>query len=90
MVGRVADADVSADRATIPHLDVGDRRATSARIGLATSTSDEAMSWVYVTIAPISSIPSEEKPIVRSSSRSARSTSTSGAAARAFMTLTIV
>ena len=28
--------------------------ATSARIGRATSTSDEAISWVFVTIAPIS------------------------------------
>ena len=64
--------------------------ATSARIGRATSTSDEPMSCAYVTIAPISSIPSDEKPIARSSSRSARSTSTSGAAARAFMTLTSV
>ena len=29
--------------------------ATSARIGRATSTSDDAISWVFVTIAPISS-----------------------------------
>ena len=48
------------------------------------------MSCVYVTIAPISSRPSEEKPIARSSSRSARSTRTSGAAARAFITFTSV
>ena len=64
--------------------------ATSPRIGRATSTSEEATSCAYVTIAPISSRPSDEKPIVRSSSRSARSTSTSGAAARAFITFTIV
>ena len=45
------------------------------------------MSWAQVTIAPISSIPSEEKPIARSSERPARSTSTSGAVARCFITL---
>ena len=65
--------------------------ATSARIGRATSTSDDAISWVFVTIAPISRLLwSAENEIVRSSARSARSTSTSGEAARAFITLTSV
>ena len=63
--------------------------ATSARIGRLTSTSDERMIDDSVAIAPISSVV-PETAIVRSSSSPARSTSTSGEAARCFMTLTSV
>ena len=63
--------------------------ATSARIGRLTSTSDEPMIDASVAIAPISSVVPETE-IVRSSSSFPRSTSTSGEAARCFITLTSV
>ena len=63
--------------------------ATSARIGRVTSTSEERISEVSVAMAPISSVDPETE-IVRSSSSPARSTSTSGEAARCFITLTSV
>ena len=63
--------------------------ATSARIGRVTSTSEERISDDSVAIAPISSVDPETE-IVRSSASPARSTSTSGEAARCFITLTSV
>ena len=63
--------------------------ATSPRIGRLTSTSDDRMIDVSVAIAPSSRVV-PDTAIVRSSSRSARSTRTSGDAARCFITLTSV
>src|SRR4051794_29587715 len=59
---------------------------TSPRIGRARASADAAMS-VYVAIAPIVSIPSPPSSIPFRSSSPFRSTSTSGEAARDFITL---
>src|SRR5437763_1897658 len=59
---------------------------TSPRIGRAFASA-ERMSSVYVVIAPIVSVPSPASSIPRRSSSPFRSTSMSGEAARAFITL---
>src|SRR6478672_8398498 len=59
---------------------------TSPRMGLAFASA-EAISSEYVVIAPIVSVPSAASSIPRSSSRPLMSTSLSGEAARAFITL---
>ena len=62
---------------------------TSPRIGRAFASA-EAISSEYVVIAPIVSVPSPASSIPLSSPSPFRSTSMSGEAARAFMTLMIV
>ena len=82
----VVRADVAADRAAVAHLDIGDRRDDLGH-DRPRLDSDEATIWEYVVIAPIVSVPSPASSIPRSSSSPFRSTSMSGDAARAFMTL---
>jgi hypothetical protein len=66
------------------------RAATSARIGRTSPTTAEAITSAQATIAPSSSPPSGALSMPLSSPRSPRSTRTSGAASRVFMTLTRV
>ena len=92
VVRRVVDADVAADRAAVADLDVGDRRGDLGEdrprdLDLGRRDRSGCSSPSRRSRA---STRSAENEIVRSSARSARSTSTSGEAARAFITLTSV
>jgi hypothetical protein len=79
VVRRVCDADVAADRATVPYLHVADRRATSARIGARLDLGGADELRVGDHGADLEQAVRGEADRARSS-RSARSTRTSGAA----------
>ena len=91
MVRRVVDADVAADGAAVPHLDVGDRRRDLRRGSAARPRPRTSRSAGRTSPSRRSRAARPRRSrSSRSSSRSARSTSTSGAAARAFITFTSV
>ena len=76
MVRRVVDANVPADRASVPYLHVGDRRRDLAMIGDLDLGGIDHLSQRRHR-AQLEGLPSLPKRISRSSSRSARSASTS-------------